>query len=104
YYGYDLNVDGQLVSYGHAPEDYSTDVLGQRLRDWLDTSDGVGRDTSEPFFAYLAAYSPHLPSAASPAYGDDARFAGASLPGSLEAGVRGKPTFIQQLPPLSTHE
>jgi len=106
YYGYDLNVDGQLVSYGHAPEDYSTDVLGQRLRDWLDTSDGAGRDPSEPFFAYLAAYSPHLPSAASPTYGDDGRFGGASLPGSasLDAGVRGKPAFIRQLPPLSTHE
>ena len=36
YYDYKLNVNGQLINYGHAPQDYSTDVIGQRLRDWLD--------------------------------------------------------------------
>jgi len=104
YYGYTLNVDGQLVTYGSAPADYSTDVLGERLRDWLDPTDGDGRDPNQPFFAYLAAFSPHLPSAASHTYGDDARFAHASMPTRGEQDVSDKPAYIRRLRPPSAHQ
>ena len=107
YYNYQLNVDGQLVRYDDRPASYSTDVIGQRLRDWLDPTDGVGRDPTQPFFAYLAAFSPHLPSDASPAFRDAQRFTHAALPrsgGFNEADVSDKPTYIRQLPRLSEHE
>jgi arylsulfatase A-like enzyme len=104
YYRYRLNVDGQFVDYGNAPTDYSTDVLGERLRDWLDASDGDGRNPDEPFFAYLAAFSPHLPSDASRTYHDGSRFTTASIPTHPEADVRDKPAYIRRLPPPSSHQ
>jgi arylsulfatase A-like enzyme len=107
YYNYRLNVDGELVRYGDQPASYSTDVLGERLRDWLDPTDGVGRDPTEPFFAYLAAFSPHLPSDASPTFHDAQRFTRDRLPhpaGFNEADVSDKPTYIRNLPRITAHE
>jgi len=103
YYHYRLNVDGHLRTYGAGPEDYSTDVLGERLRDWLDPSDGLGRDPTEPFFAYFAAFSPHGPADASPAYDDDHRFSHLPAyrsPAANERDVSDKPTYIRDLPPM----
>ena len=103
YYHYRLNVDGRLERYGGGPKDYSTDVLGERLRDWLDPSDGVGRDPTQPFFAYFAAFSPHGPSEASPTYGDDHRFLDLPAydsPAVNERDVSDKPTYIRGLQPL----
>ena len=101
YYDYRLNVNGRLIKYGDTPQDYSTDVIGQRLRDWLDTSDGEGRDPSQPFFAYVAAFSPHGPTDASPTFGDDKRFPGLppfSSPAANERDVSDKPSYIRSIP------
>jgi N-acetylglucosamine-6-sulfatase len=54
YYDYTLNVDGERVSHGHAPSDYSTDVLADYAVDFV-------RDTSSPFFLYFAPNAPHQP-------------------------------------------
>lgn len=61
YYGYSLNENGKLVSYGSAPSDYSTTVLASKAVQFL-------RRAHEPFFLYLAPVAPHLP--AIPAPGD----------------------------------
>ncbi len=41
------------VSYGSNPEDYATDVLAQRVVDFMDIP------SPEPFFVCLATYAPH---------------------------------------------
>jgi arylsulfatase A-like enzyme len=104
YYNYKLDVNGQLINYGHAPQDYSTDVIGQRLREWLDTSDGDGRNPSQPFFAYVAAFSPHAPTDASITHGDTHRFLNLPpfrSPALNERDVSDKPSYIRALPPIN---
>jgi N-acetylglucosamine-6-sulfatase len=104
YYNYRLSVNGDLVKYENRPADFSTDVIGRRLRDWLDPSDGDGRDPSQPFFAYVAPASPHGPTLASSRYGDDERFLALPAyhsPAVDEADVRDKPTYIERLPRIS---
>ena len=103
YYDYRLNVNGRLIRYGSDPQDYSTDVIGARLRDWLDPSDGDGRDPTQPFFAYVAAFSPHGPTDASPTYGDGQRFLDLPpyrSPAVNERDVSDKPSYIRALPPF----
>ena len=103
YYDYRLNVNGRIVPYGHRPSDFSTDVIGQRLRDWLDPTDGDGRDPSQPFFAYVTPAAPHGQELASRRYGDDERFLDLPTyrsPAVDEADVRDKPTYIRRLPRL----
>ena len=96
-------MNGRVIPYGSAPQDYSTDVVGARLRDWLDTSDGDGRDPTQPFFAYVAAFSPHGPADASVAYHDGQRFQDLPpyrSPAVNERDVSDKPSYIQALPRL----
>lgn len=56
YYDYTLNENGTLVEYGSNPEDYSTDVLANKVIDFIKESDGV-----EPFFIYFTPRAPHNP-------------------------------------------
>ncbi len=54
-FDYDINSNGQILHFGHAPEDYLTDVLSARadslIRDWKD----------HPFFIEIATFTPHAP-------------------------------------------
>lgn len=54
-FDYDINSNGQILHYGHAPEDYLTDVLSARtdslIRAWKD----------DPFFIEIATFTPHAP-------------------------------------------
>lgn len=55
YYDYKLNENGKIVSYGNSPDDYLTDVLSGKARDFIrNTSSG-----SKPFFLYLATSALH---------------------------------------------
>jgi N-acetylglucosamine-6-sulfatase len=54
YYDYTLNENGDLVHYGAAASDYSTDVLASKAIDFV-------RRAKEPFFLYFAPIAPHLP-------------------------------------------
>jgi N-acetylglucosamine-6-sulfatase len=104
YYGYNWNRNGHLRHYGHTARDFSTDMIGRHVRDWLDPSDGDGRRRSQPFFAYVAAYAAHGPAEASPRFHDDQRFLGIGpvrSPAVRERDVRDKPTYIRRLPRLS---
>jgi len=54
-FDYDINCNGRLLHFGHATEDYLTDVLSARtdslLRAWK----------AHPFFIEIATFTPHAP-------------------------------------------
>lgn len=58
YYNYTLNENGAHVAYGDAAADYSTDVLRQKVVDFLP---GNG-----PFFVVFAPFAPHVPAIPAP--------------------------------------
>ncbi len=94
-YNYTLNSDGKLTAYGHAPEDYGTDVYSKRVNDFIQ---GAAHD-KQPFFAYLAVYAPHQPATPAPRYAD--LFPGAQAPRTPnynEPDVTGKPAYIADMP------
>ncbi len=70
-YGYRLNENGRVTRYGWGEQDYLSDVLAGRARDF------ITRSTS-PFFLYLAPVAPHLP--ANPAVRHAGAFPGAKAP------------------------
>jgi arylsulfatase A-like enzyme len=55
YYDYSINENGNILSFGDRPSDYSTDVLKDRaVRFVLDQS-----NTTNPFFLLIAPKAPH---------------------------------------------
>ena len=101
YYEYELNENGEIVSYGNDTEDYFTDVLSRKATDFVRrvTSD------SQPFFLYLAPAAPHEP--AIPAERHRDAFAGeeAPRPPSFdEEDVSDKPSWIQEIDNLSDEQ
>ena len=94
-YGYELNVDGDLVQHADAPDDYGTTVFARAARTFVRTSAQRG----EPFFAALTVYAPHLPAVAAP--GDVDRFPDARAPRTPnfnQRDVSASPTFVRDLP------
>jgi N-acetylglucosamine-6-sulfatase len=55
YYGYRMNSNGRVASYGRAPADYQTDVLAARAVEF------IRRPHASPFFLYVAPFAPHGP-------------------------------------------
>ncbi len=101
YYEYELNENGENVSYGNDTEDYFTDVLSRKATDFVRraTSD------SQPFFLYLAPAAPHEP--AIPAERHKGAFADeeAPRPPSFdEEDVSDKPSWIQEIDNLSDEQ
>jgi N-acetylglucosamine-6-sulfatase len=95
YYDYELNENGQIVSYGSRPEDYSTDVLTGKAVDFVRESAGG------PFFLFLAAKTPHDPYTPAPRH--HGSFTGEPIPHSPnfnETDVSDKPRWWQGLSPL----
>ncbi|MFN2543149.1 MAG: sulfatase [Actinomycetota bacterium] len=92
YYNEPLNVDGTVTRYGHAPGDYSTDVLS---RDAVD----IIHETNGPLFLYFTPSAPHAP--ANPAPRDTRAFSDLPpwrSPNYDEADVSDKPEWVQSLP------
>lgn len=58
-YSYTLNDNGNLVRYGTKPQDFLNDVLNDKARSFISS-------TEEPFFLYLSNYTPHKPFATAP--------------------------------------
>jgi len=63
-FDYDINCNDQLLHYGHAPEEYLTDVLSHRtdslIRSWK----------NNPFFIEIATFTPHAPFIPAPRHED----------------------------------
>jgi N-acetylglucosamine-6-sulfatase len=95
HYDYSLNENGTGVSYGSAPEDYSTDVLHRKAIEFLD-----GTDPDDPFLLYLGTHAPHLVNTPAPRHQgryEDLEFT--PPPNFNEADVSDKPAWIQGLEP-----
>ncbi len=109
-YGYRLNENGSLRSYGTAPSDYQTDVYARKAQQFVRQSAGRRR----PFFLTVAPLAPHLenpritgPSEHGrdprPAIRDLGRFAHRPLPrppSFNEPNVSDKPSFVRKSPRL----
>jgi arylsulfatase A-like enzyme len=99
-FGFSLNVNGTIVTYGSAAEDYQTDVIARRAEAALrDRAAAGGR-----FFLWLAPTAPHLEPGLTgprPAPRHAGLFAGRALPKPPsfdEADVGDKPSVIRNLP------
>jgi arylsulfatase A-like enzyme len=101
YYDYDLNENGEVVSYGSENEDYLTDVLAGKATDFVRraAADDV------PFFAYVAPTAPHSP--ATPAERHEGTLsdeAAPRTPSYNEEDVSDKPSWIKDLAAISEKE
>jgi len=100
-FNYYLNENGTLVGYGLGETDYMTDVLSQKVDDYL------RRPVTDPapFFIYLAPYAPHEPSIPAPRHAS--MFTELQVPrteGFNEADVSDKPSWLGANPLLTDDE
>ena len=110
-YGYRLNENGRLRSYGGAPADYQTDVFARKATAFLRAS----ATQRQPFFLTVGTVAPHLESRVNPigpheqgrdprpAPRDLGRFAHRALPrppSFNERNVSDKPSFVRKRPRL----
>ena len=94
HYDYSLNENGTAVSYGHGPEDYSTDVLYRKAIEFID-----GTAPDDPFLLYFSTHAPHLVNTPAPRHkGHYADLAIPQRPNFNEADVSDKPAWIRDLP------
>lgn len=62
FFDYNINDNGTLVHYGSAPGDYSTDVLTERIVDFINRRSQADKETGrdkQPFFLMFAPSAPH---------------------------------------------
>ncbi len=105
YYDYDLEENGQTVSYGSSEADYATDILSGKAVDFLSQAPGT-----KPFFLWFAPYGPHHDGKDTngnliwnPAPRDKGAFDGMAPihhPDFNETDVSDKPGWVQKLPLL----
>lgn len=94
YYDYTLIEQTRAVHYGHAENDYSTDVLADKATEFIRQA-----PSDRPFFLWFAPTAPHPPWTAAPR--DVGAFAQIPLPVSPafgEADVGDKPRWVRALP------
>jgi N-acetylglucosamine-6-sulfatase len=94
YYNYIMNENAELVSYGDAPEEYSTDVIRDKSISFINQNAAEG----SPFFLLISVYGAHGPSTPAPRHED--LFADLQYPQSPsfnEEDISDKPQVIQQL-------
>lgn len=92
YYGYRMNSNGKVVSYGRAPADYQTDVLAAKAVEF------IRRPHTSPYLLYVAPFAPHGP--AQPAERHRALLADLTAPRSPsfnEEDVSDKPSWLAAL-------
>jgi len=96
YFDYKLTSPDGDQSFGHAPRDYSTDVLARKAVRFVRRA-----STSQPLFLYLAPYGPHRPYTPAPRHAR-ARTPSPVLapvtresPATLRADRAGKPAWVR---------
>jgi arylsulfatase A-like enzyme len=93
-YSYTLNDNGNLVRYGTKPQDFLNDVLNDKARSFISS-------TEEPFFLYLSNYTPHKPFATAPRHlGAHAGTVAPRTPAYNSYGVN-EPEWLAEFPKLS---
>jgi arylsulfatase A-like enzyme len=97
-YGYRLNENGALADYGWAEDDYLSDVLARKSRDFITMS-------QDPFFLYLAPIAPHNPANPALRHAADLPLVTAPRPPSFnQPDVSREPLWLRSLPPLSHYQ
>ena len=97
-YDYTLNENGTLVDYGHEPQDYLTDVLSAKAKEFITRS----ASSPEPFFLYLTPYAPHGPFTPAPRHAELFQdLIAPRTPAFNEEDVSQKPSQIRNDPLLS---
>jgi len=101
-YDYTLEDSGRHSEiHGHRAKDYLDDVLTARAAKFIRTASAG----AQPFFMYLAPYTPHKPFTPAPRYLGAFPGATAPRPPSFnEEDMSDKPAWYQQLPPLTSAE
>ncbi|WP_236003842.1 sulfatase family protein [Nonomuraea antri] len=97
-YGYRLNENGRLVDHGWSEQDYLSDVLAGRAKEFI-------TGTREPFFLYLAPVGPHNPS--NPAVRHANAFPDAQAPRTPsfnQENVHDEPLWLRTRPKLLPSE
>jgi len=91
-FGYRLNENGKVVSYGKTADDYLTDVLARKAKAYIKKT--VEKNTS--FFLYLATYAPHEPATPAPRHRNLYPDLRAPRTSSFdEKDVSAKPAFVR---------
>jgi arylsulfatase A-like enzyme len=97
YFGYFMNLNGEVQQFGEREEDYVTDVLARTATTEIRGAARAGR----PFFLYFAPYAPHSPATPAPRHeGTSAGVPAPRPPSFNESDVSDKPPTMQ-LPPLA---
>src|SRR5215208_2811533 len=100
-YDYEINENGEEVSYGSETEDFYTDVLAGQTADFVQRA----APNSEPFFMYVAPTAPHGP--ATPAERHKGAFSEEEPPrppSFNEEDISDKPSQIQNAERISEEE
>ena len=100
YFNNQFNLNGKLVTYGNAPSDYMTSVIGNHSIEFLKRA--VANVENAPFFAYVAPHAPHMPSTSAPWY-EHVQFPISRAPRTpaYNASGVGKQWLTAELPPLT---
>ena len=94
YVNYHLNENGTVVQYGKRPEDYQTDLYGQKAMEIIDRQFAGG--PRQPLYMEMAFFAPHDPSR--PADRHTGAFSSAPLPhprGFEEGSLADKPEWLR---------
>ncbi len=99
YYGFSVNSDGAIVSYGEEETDYVTDVMAAEAEAF------IRAEQPDPFFLYLTPKAPHLPSTPAARHASLFQDLEPWRPASWnEADMSDKPTFLRKRPELSIEQ
>jgi len=97
-FDYDLNENGQIVSYGTDPEDYEQDVFRAKAVDFIQR---VAKH-KKPFFMWMTTYSPHQPAIFAPRHADAFPDVKAPRPPTFnQEDVSHQPSWVQNRPLLT---
>lgn len=97
YYDYTISHNGDVLHFGDAPEDYSTDVFRDRATSFIRST-----PADQPLFLSFAPFAPH--NVTVPAPGDEDAFASDTweLPPNFdERDVSDKPAHVRDEPPVA---
>jgi arylsulfatase A-like enzyme len=101
YNEYELNENGEVVSYAKKAKNYLPDVLSDKALEYVRGT----VDSPEPFFLYISPPSPHLPASPAKRYRNAfAEEAPPRPPSFDEEDVSDKPLYIKNRPRLSDEE
>ena len=102
-YDYEMNRNGEIVTYGNAPEDYQTDVLADTAVDVIERR----APSSKPFFLSVTPLAPHLEGSTPirPAPRHQGTFGSTPLPRPPnfdEVDVSDKPSYVRDRPRITS--